>query len=549
MSDVADLGRDFWTWRRSQQPRSHDDIPRIERPEGWLPRWSADDVARYRAEAAAFRARWSAIDVGTHTDPRPDVQTWVDHALLGTAIARVDWELDHLKIWQEQPRFYVDQSIGVVFDELTAPNVDAARIERVIQVLEHVPTVLAQGIANLEGHAVREFADFAREELTDIPRQMTEFDAALSALATPEQAPRLHAAVQAASEALVAFSDWIAAARDSMPAMRPIGREQFQWFLSNVALTAMGPEEMLSVAQVEFERAIVLEALERNRNRSVPIPPLPASAQAQADHEAAAEAQVREFYESRDILSQPDTLQHYLNAPLPAYLRPIRWLGVTDDLTGPSRVDSNGVSYVPDPGPELPYFYQANARDPRAGIVHEGAHYQQLAMSWRHPREIRRYYYDSGPNEGIAFYNEELMLASGLFDDAPHSRTIMYNFIRLRALRVILDVNLAIGNMDAETATEFLSKKVPMDHETARQEAVFFTAYPGQGLTYQIGKTQILRFFIDAMATKGTDFSIRHFHDYLWLNGNVPLSLQRLEYLGDATDINLVLHNQQKGNS
>jgi glycosyltransferase involved in cell wall biosynthesis len=54
---------------------------------------------------------------------------------------------------------------------------------------------------------------------------------------------------------------------------------------------------------------------------------------------------------------------------LPAYLAPIKWLGVTDDLTGPSRVDEDGYSYVPEPHNKLPYFYAANARDARAGIV------------------------------------------------------------------------------------------------------------------------------------------------------------------------------------
>ncbi len=81
--------------------------------------------------------------------------------------------------------------------------------------------------------------------------------------------------------------------------------------------------------------------------------------------------------------------------PLPDYLAPLRWLGVTDDLTGPDRLDEDGVSYVPSFSGEVPYFYAANARDPRAGIVHEGAHYQQLALSWRHPRPLRRHYYDS----------------------------------------------------------------------------------------------------------------------------------------------------------
>jgi hypothetical protein len=30
---------------------------------------------------------------------------------------------------------------------------------------------------------------------------------------------------------------------------------------------------------------------------------------------------------------------------------------------------------------------------------------------------------------------------------------------------------------------------------------------------------------------------MKQFHDYLWLNGNVPLSLLRFEYLDDASEI------------
>ena len=112
---------------------------------------------------------------------------------------------------------------------------------------------------------------------------------------------------------------------------------------------------------------------------------LPASAEDQSRAEAEAESQVRRFYEEHDLLTQPEGLRHYLNAPRPAYVEPLRWLGVTDDLTGPDRLDEDGVSYVPAPSPELPYFYRANAADPRAGIVHEGAHYQQLALAWRRP--------------------------------------------------------------------------------------------------------------------------------------------------------------------
>jgi hypothetical protein len=332
-----------------------------------------------------------------------------------------------------------------------------------------------------------------------------------------------------------------------MTPMSPIGRDRYVWFLANVALVPLSPEQIMTTARIEVDRSIALEVLERNRNlrSGVDRRDAPArSAPEQCAAEIAAEAQVRRFYVERGVLSQPDTLHHYLNAPLPDYLAAISWLGVTDDLTGPSRVDEDGVSYVPTYDGEPPYFDAANRQDPRAGIVHEGAHYQQLAMSWRHPRPLRRHYYDSGANEGLAFYNEELMLACGLFDDAPRTREIMYNFMRLRALRVEADVRLALGEFDIPAAASYLREVVPMDAETAQEEAAFFAAYPGQALTYQIGKTQILRLFADAVRAEGAEFDLQRFHDRLWLEGNVPFSAQRWELLDDRSELDAIAATQ-----
>ena len=212
-------------------------------------------------------------------------------------------------------------------------------------------------------------------------------------------------------------------------------------------------------------------------------------------------------------------------------ISPLTFLGVADELTGPGRLTEDGVAYVPPPGPDLPYFRAANARDPRAGIVHEGAHYQQLALAWRNPRPVRRHYYDSGANEGIAFYNEEMMLVSGLVDDAPHTRTVLCNFMRLRALRVTTDVGLATGALSITDAAADLAARVPMDEATAREEAAFFAETPGQALTYQIGKTQLIALIADA-ARMRPDLDLQRLHDAIWVNGNVPVALLRWELLG-----------------
>jgi uncharacterized protein (DUF885 family) len=133
-----------------------------------------------------------------------------------------------------------------------------------------------------------------------------------------------------------------------------------------------------------------------------------------------------------------------------------------------------------------------------------------------------------------------MMLEAGLFDNSPRSREIIYNFMRLRALRVEVDVKLALGLFTIDQAAEYLQRTVPMDRQTAGAEAAFFASGPGQAISYQIGKTQILHFLADAQSRQGDKFSLRAFHDFLWLNGNVPLSLQRWEYLGLKDDLDAI---------
>ena len=138
------------------------------------------------------------------------------------------------------------------------------------------------------------------------------------------------------------------------------------------------------------------------------------------------------------------------------------------------------------------------------------------------------------------------MLQAGLFDDQPRTREIIYNFMRLRALRVEVDVKLALGEFTISEAADYLAQHVPMDKKSAEAEAALFATTPGQAISYQIGKSQILHFLADARLAQADKFNLRAFHDFLWLNGNVPIALQRWEYLGKDDDIRVIdrLSNQ-----
>ncbi len=523
------LAADFFEWRRVQQPVSGDDIPRVERPEGWVPDFSPAALDKYRERYHAFL---QAVD-------QLDTQEWnianqVDARLLKAAIERLHWELDILKLPQRNPLFYLDQTLGSIFELLVLSSpITASRAQNILLRLEHFPSTLKSARINLD-QAIRPFAAAAIETLAGIDERLLAVQAALQDIFPAELGERLAAATKAAIKALENYREWLRFGLDTMQTAFAIGPHAYQWFLTHVALIPYTPGELLAQGQQAWNRSVAWDVIEKNRNRNLHEMPLFKSADQQIQASSLKENEIRALLESSQLMTVPGWLQHYRIREIPHSLEPLSFMGVNDDLTSENRLDEDAYSYIPEPAEDLPYFRLASARDPRPLIIHEGipGHYFQLALSWANPNPIRRRYIDSSANEGIGFYVEELLLQAGLFDYSPRSREIMHSFMRLRALRVEVDIRLALGDFTIEQAGDYLARTVPMDRETAVAEAVFFAFNPGQAISYQIGKLQILQFLSDAKLDQEENFSLRHFHDYLMENGNVPIALQRWEYLG-----------------
>jgi hypothetical protein len=530
--DALQLSAEVWAWRQRRGPRTRDDLTRLVRPSGWLPVWDAASVADDREQLGRFEERLDGLAVRD-----------IDAYLIGSVLARARWELDVLHSWESDPWFYLDHTLGIVFDALLVPPpFEDPRAGHLLAALESIPATLDTARVNLAARGVTEFARLAIDDAAHAGANLAEAMAAVQAELPARWRAEITTAANVAVAALHGWVDWLTQVSPEWSAWEPVGPEAFGDFLTRVALVAEPASELRRAARTEWDRAVAFEELESHRPAPTgPRREAPAtSAEEQCLQEAAAEAEMRRFTEAHGLLSQAAWPQRYTNLPRPAYLAPLAWLGVTDDLTDPSRLDRDGVSYVPPFTDHLPYFYRANAIDPRAGIAHEGAHYQQLTRAWASRHPTRSHYYDSIPNEGVAFYNEEMLLQAGLFDDSPNTRQVIYNFMRLRSLRVEIDIGLALGDLTIEAAGDLLAERVPMDRETARAEAAFFASNPGQGLSYQTGKTQILRLLADCRLAEGDDFSLQAWHDWLWVNGNVPLSLLRWERLGDRRDLDRI---------
>jgi hypothetical protein len=428
---LAGLAEEFWTWRVAKAPSSQDDVNRVERPPGWRSDWSAAAITERRQAIAGFARRHAELDLSGEP-----VAVQVDGRLLGSALARVHFELELLRGWQYNPWFYLDQSLGPIYQWiLRPPPFDDERAGAIVAGLHNVAVVLSQAKENLAGHVPAPFARYVLRILSEVDGSV---DTAMSALAQElpsRHAAELPAASRVASEALAGFRDWLTENLAGMGDAHPLGPDALTYFLHRVALLPYSARRLRETGQQEWDRAVAMEAVLRNRYRGASIP------------------------------------------------------------SGPADV---------------------------AELVARQAN-DELAV---------RRFYDSLPVEGIAFYNEELMLQAGLFDDNPASAVFVANAMRLRALRVEVDLGLALGELTIETAADRLAEAVPMDRQTAWEEAVFFAGNPGQGLSYQIGKLQILDLLNTSAVRQGDSFDLQAFHDRLWQEGYVPLVLQRWESLG-----------------
>ncbi|MFC2094243.1 DUF885 family protein [Bacteroidota bacterium] len=535
--EIQNLAEEFFNWRAITQPVTGDDILRVERPDKWVPDYSPEALAAYREKYIEFSSKLQNLPKSGWS--RSDS---VDYLLLYSAIERVNWELNILNLPNRNPDFYVHQTLGAVFELLLIHTpITRNRAENIIRRFNSISKTLEHAKLNLT-EPVSSFADIALERLEDIGSKLYKTRDALNELFPVDLNARLNSAIE---HSVMAFEDYVLWIEEEKPYMEKnffVGRQGYEYFLSNIALMPYTPEDLLLMGKQEWDRSVAFDIYEKQRNINDPELRMFYSSGEQIEQGIIDEEAIRNFLEDKNIMTVPDWLRHYKFVKIPDHFLPLSFMGVNDDLTSETRLYEDAVRYITEPSPDLGFFSLATAKDPRPIIIHEGipGHYFQMAISWANPNPVRRRFFDSGANEGVAFYVEELLLQYGLFDYSPKTREIIYSFMRLRALRVDVDINLAIGNFTIEDAGNYLASTVPMDLPTGIHEAGFFAYNPGQAISYQIGKLQIISLIAEARVIMGEDFNLRHFHDYLMENGNVPIALLRWEYLGLRNEIELL---------
>jgi len=125
--------------------------------------------------------------------------------------------------------------------------------------------------------------------------------------------------------------------------------------------------------------------------------------------------------------------------------------------------------------------------------------------------------------EGWACYATQLMEECG-FLTADEQVSEQHTRVRMLA-RALVDLEFHTGGRSFGAAVDFYVGEVGMSPAVARAEVVKNSMFPGTALMYWLGTSQLLELRESERARRGSDFSLRRFHDAVLSFGAIPVAL------------------------
>jgi len=219
------LATDFWAWRAKYAPFTGDDVNRIEAAGRRSRLVASSDRQSTKRSLPEFEARWKKLDATGWPIPKR-----VDYRLIGSALSRGRWELDVNPRWKRDPNFYIAQTLTPVVEALTVPGpYNAARSREILTRIENIPSILQQGVANLEKAAGAIChggnSSVGKYSSASASKWRT---ALLRSTTLNEQ--ELSDATYRAADALEKFRQWLQEKLPSLPKETALGRDAYLLF-------------------------------------------------------------------------------------------------------------------------------------------------------------------------------------------------------------------------------------------------------------------------------------------------------------------------------
>jgi len=171
--------------------------------------------------------------------------------------------------------------------------------------------------------------------------------------------------------------------------------------------------------------------------------------------------------------------------------------------------------------------YRATERDrciTEANAFHEGTpgHHVQITLAQQLTGVplLRRVAWINAYMEGWALYCERLADEMGLYSD-DIARLGMLANDSMRAARLVVDTGLHHYGWSRQRVVDYLRANTVMSEVEIRSETDRYIEWPGQALSYMVGRLELQRMRARAEGTEA--FDIKQFHDRVLGGGPLPM--------------------------
>ncbi|MET4663545.1 DUF885 family protein [Sphingomonas sp. PvP056] len=516
----------FTEWRRFA------DAPRV----AGVPDYSPAAMARQAAGLATFRQRLAALDRTGWSKA-----DGIDAQLIEAEMNGLDFNLRVLRPWARDPGFYQtvwgEESDVPAHEGPNAPAIDlfafdyplsAKDARQLTTMLQTVPALLTQARGTLAASNARDLWLYGARAFREQSAVLAKLEAGTLTMRTLEGAKHADLsgagrsalpAVRAARAATDAFAAWIAAEAPKKTGPSGVGKADYDWAMRNVHLLPYGYDEQVALLQRELDRSRASMRLEEVRNRA--LPPLDPIEDSAAYTKLAAE-KARRF---ADFLITTGMV------PDKPYYR--------------AAIAAQQVPFTP--LAERNFFSHVTARDPLPLYSHD-YHWIDLARLKHEPQAdpIRQgpllYNIWEERSEGFATAMEEIALHTGLYDDLPRGRELVWIMLANRAARGLASLKVQANEMTLAEAGQYHARWTPRGFSDAASDLVGFEQLlylrqPGYGTSYVTGKLQydrLLSDLSDRAERDGKPFDAARALQAMWAPGIIPVALIEAEMVEGA---------------
>ncbi len=496
-STHADLVQFFHQWRAFQQPAMVNGVPD----------YSPTAIRKQQAALKGWQQRLAAFDLTGWT-----VAEKIDYNLVRAEMNGLDFDHRVLRPWSRNPVFYRT----VFASESDTPLHEGPHVFGALELWtyqfplaakdeDQIRTKLA-AIPRLLQQAKTNLTEDAKDLYTIAIWQTQQESKTFANLAT--RAPKLATEAQAAKAAVDSFTQWLESRARTMSRGSGIGIENYNWYLKNVHLVPYTWQQLVALMERELQRMLATLRLEQHRNRHLPPLTFPATAEELSRRNNEGIDYLMNF--QRSLFSVRD----YMNLDR---LRPSR-----GQLAAPGNLDIfSNVEYrdsIPMKTHAVHWIEKQRLdREPHASPIRSS---RLLYNIW------------DGRSEGFATAWEEVTMNTGLFDQRPRARELIYVMGAVRAIRGLADLKFHSGEFTLAQAKQFIVDKTPYgwfnpNGNTLWVDMGIYATQPSYGTTYLAGKIAFDHLLADAKPMPFNEFM-----DAFFAVGVIPMSMVRWELTG-----------------